>query len=581
MKSTFLQYWRLLSDHIRTQWVRFGILTILLLSSIGLQILNPQIVRSFIDSALSGGTDRILLFTALTFLAIAITRQVISILVAYVGENVAWNATNSLRVELARHALNLDMGFHNEHTPGEMIERIDGDVSEMATFFSTLVVTVIGNILLLIGILVALFLEDFRVGLAFSVFSVLALAALTRVRDLAVPFQKKRRQAEAELFGFIEEQLSSTEDIRSSGAVDYSIQRLHQLQAGVLNFDQKAQRKNWFINLAMGGSLVAGNTLAILTGYWMYKSGAITLGTVYMIIYYMNLLETPIWSLTRQVESFQTIGACVQRLNELFQLKPKVQDGSLDAIPAGPLMVSFEGVTFSYNNIDPVIDEISFELGERRILGLLGRTGSGKTTLSRLILRLYDPKRGRIMLNGTDLRQSQLRALRKRVAVVTQDVQLFQATVRENLTFFDTSITDEQIIAALEKLELGDWYRALPMGLDSKLEGGGRGLSGGEAQLLAFTRIFLRSPGLIILDEASSRLDPATEQRIERAIDRLLENRTAIIIAHRLETLHRADDVLILDSGRILEHGPRAKLAADPNSRFGELLRTGLQEVLA
>lgn len=581
MKNTLFRYWRLLADHVRPQRLRFALLTILLISSIGLQVLNPQVMRSFIDSALSGATNRTLLFTALAFLAIAISRQVLSIMVAFVGENVAWNATNTLRAELGRHALSLDMGFHNEHTPGEMIERIDGDVSEMATFFSTLVVTVIGNVLLLIGILVALFLEDVRVGLAFSIFSILALMALSRVRDLAVPFQKKRRQAEAELFGFIEEQLSSTEDIRSSGAVDYSIRSLHQLQAKVLDNDQKAQRKNWFINLAMGGSLVAGNILAILTGYWLYSRGTITLGTVYMVIYYMNLLEAPIWSLTRQVESFQTIGACVQRLNELLQVKPRVKDGSIDTIPNGPLALSFEGVGFSYNDIDQVVEEITFTLDERKVLGLLGRTGSGKTTLSRLILRLYDPIRGRIVLNGIDLRQAQMRALRKRVGVVTQDVQLFRATVRENLTFFDSSIADDQIIAALEKLELGDWYRALPDGLDTKLEGGGRGLSGGEAQLLAFTRIFLRSPGLVILDEASSRLDPATEQRIERAIDRLLENRTAIIIAHRLETLHRADEVMILDSGKILEHGPRALLAADPNSRFGKLLKTGLQEVLA
>jgi ABC-type multidrug transport system fused ATPase/permease subunit len=581
MKNTLSRYWRLLADHIRPQRLRFALLTVLLISSIGLQVLNPQVMRSFIDSALSGATNRTLLFTALAFLIIAISRQVMSIMVAFVGENVAWNATNTLRAELGRHALSLDMGFHNEHTPGEMIERIDGDVSEMATFFSTLVVTVIGNVLLLIGILVVLFLEDVRVGLAFTVFSILALMALSRVRDLAVPFQKKRRQAEAELFGFIEEQLSSTEDIRSSGAVDYSIRSLHQLQAKVLDNDQKAQRKNWFINLAMGGSLISGNILAILTGYWLYSRGTITLGTVYMVIYYMNLLEAPIWSLTRQVESFQTIGACVQRLNELRQVKPKVKDGSIDAIPNGPLALSFEGVGFSYNDIDQVIEEITFTLDERKVLGLLGRTGSGKTTLSRLILRLYDPSRGRIVLNGIDLRQAQMRALRKRVGVVTQDVQLFRATIRENLTFFDSSIADDLIVEALEKLELGDWYRALPDGLDTKLEGGGRGLSGGEAQLLAFTRIFLRSPGLVILDEASSRLDPATEQRIERAIDRLLENRTAIIIAHRLETLHRADEVMILDSGRILEHGPRAQLSSDPNSRFGKLLKTGLQEVLA
>ena len=164
---------------------------------------------------------------------------------------------------------------------------------------------------------------------------------------------------------------------------------------------------------------------------------------------------------------------------------------------------------------------------------------------------------------------------------MTQDVQVFRASVRDNLTFFDRTIPDDHILRVIEELELSDWFRALPNGLDSMLEAGERGLSAGEAQLLAFARVFLRDPGLVILDEASSRLDPATEQRIERAIDRLLRDRTAIIIAHRLGTVQRADDILILEQGRALEYGGRAALAADPSSRFHGLLQTGLEEMLA
>jgi ATP-binding cassette, subfamily B, bacterial len=167
------------------------------------------------------------------------------------------------------------------------------------------------------------------------------------------------------------------------------------------------------------------------------------------------------------------------------------------------------------------------------------------------------------------------------VAMVTQDVQLFQASVRDNLTFFDSTIPDERIRAVIADLELGEWYAALPDGLDTEIEAGGRSLSAGEAQLLAFARVFLRDPGLVILDEASSRLDPATEQRIERAVDKLLQNRTAIIIAHRLGTVHRAGEVLILEKGRVLEYGDRAHLAANPTSHFHHLLQTGLEEVLA
>jgi ABC-type multidrug transport system fused ATPase/permease subunit len=233
-----------------------------------------------------------------------------------------------------------------------------------------------------------------------------------------------------------------------------------------------------------------------------------------------------------------------------------------------------------------VLHGVAFRLEPGEILGLLGRTGSGKTTVTRLLFRLYDPDAGAITLGSqgraTDLRRLTLASLHERVGIVTQDVQIFRASVRDNLTFFERShVPDSEIVALLEEIGLGPWLRGLPRGLDTELESGGTGLSAGEAQLLAFARVFLKNPGLVVLDEASSRLDPATEQLIERAVDRLLRGRTAIIVAHRLSTVQRADKILILDGGRVVEAGPREALAADPDSHFAGLLRTGMEEVLA
>jgi len=574
-------YWELLSRHIRPQKGRFILLVFLLFGSIGLRVINPQIMRTFIDSALAGEAMKTLLTAALAFIGIALTQQVVAIAVTYLGENVAWTATNELRAELAWHALNLDMGFHNDHTPGELIERIDGDVTEMATFFSQFVITMLGNALLLVGILIALFIEDWRAGLAFTLFVVIAVLVLNRVKDIAVPHQKARRQAEAELFGFLEEQLAGTEDIRASGAVGFSLRELFRFQKNILTHNRKAQFRRWQIEIVMGAFLTAGTILAILSGYYLFTLGLVTVGTVYLFVHYITLLEEPIWALTREIESFQTIGACVERLTEFRLFQPQVREGSVEAIPDPSPALTFENVTFSYDGSEPVLRELSFHLEPGRVLGLLGRTGSGKTTLARLIFRLYDPTTGRIALNYTDLRELKLKVLRCGVAIVTQDVQLFRASVRDNLTFFDHTIPDERILTALDELELTDWYKGLPEGLDTQLAGSGHSLSAGEAQLLAFTRVFLRNPGLVILDEASSRLDPATEGHLERAIDRLLKDRTAIIIAHRLGTVHRADEIMILDGGRISEHGERQQLAADPGSQFYHLLQTGLEEVLA
>jgi ABC-type multidrug transport system fused ATPase/permease subunit len=243
--------------------------------------------------------------------------------------------------------------------------------------------------------------------------------------------------------------------------------------------------------------------------------------------------------------------------------------------------VEFDGVTFGYNGEDRVLSDLSFRLAPGRVLGLLGRTGSGKTTITRLLFRLYDTTDGAIRLDDHDIRSVRLADLQRHIGMVTQDVQLFRATVRDNLTFFDRSISDERIMQVIGELGLMEWYTTLPKGLDTELESGGKGLSAGEGQLLAFTRVFLKDPGLVILDEASSRLDPVTEQRIERAVDKLLQGRTGIIVAHRLATVHRANEIMILEDGSIREHGEYGTLANNPNSRFANLLRTGLEEVLA
>jgi len=606
MSGSFRTYPQLLSTYLGPQWRRVALLAILLLGSIALQLLNPQIIRFFIDTSqgLEGtpGSQQTLLAAAILFLSIALAQRVAGVATTYVGENVGWQATNALRADLTLHCLRLDMQFHQRRTPGELIERIDGDVTALANFFSQFVVRVLGNALLLLGILALLFREDWRFGAGLSIYAVLTLAALLAIQRLAVARWVGLSQAEAEQSGFLEERLAGTEDLRANGATPYVLRHLYQLMRNRLRRARAAFLMNSANSSITRLLYAAGYGAGLVIGVYLFRQGQATIGTVYLIIYYLGTLAQPLEALRDQIGDFQKAAASIGRVQELFGTPVNIHEDPRGQLPIGALGVAFDQVSFGYaekprtdvqglrtedstdaalTTQSSVLSDITFQLEPGKVLGVLGRTGSGKTTLTRLLFRLYDPDHGAIRLGDVDIREASLADVRKHVGMVTQEVQLFNASVRDNLTLFNRRMADEAIERALREIGLWEWFQSLPDGLDTLLGPAGAGLSAGQAQLLALTRVFLRDPGLVILDEASSRLDPATERLLERAIDRLFANRTGIVIAHRLGTVQRADNILVLEHGRVAEYGPRAQLAANRDSGFAQLLRTGLEEVLA
>ena len=325
-------------------------------------------------------------------------------------------------------------------------------------------------------------------------------------------------------------------------------------------------------------SFSVGTAVALGVGSWLFLNGLVTIGTVYLIVHYTRMLLQPIERFTQQIDNLQRATASLVRILELLATRRLVLDGPGVRFPEGALPVRFENVSFSYNAGEQVLHDVSFELAPGRALGLVGRTGSGKTTITRLLFRLYDPDQGRVLLGGQDVRDARASDLRAQVGVVTQDVRLFEGTVRDNLTLLDYTIPDSRMMEVIDELGLGPWYADLPDGLDTMLRSEGAGMSAGEAQLLAFARVFLRDPRVVVLDEASSRIDPGTERLLERAVDRLVEGRTVIVIAHRLSTLDRCDEVMVLEKGRIIEHGDRSRLASDPASRFRRMLAIAARE---
>jgi ATP-binding cassette subfamily B protein len=578
-------YWRLLSRYLRPLRARVRLLTLLLFTGIGFQVANPQVIRRFIDEATAGSPVSRLLVLAGVFAALAVAYQTLSVVAAYIAENVGWTATNELRADLMAHVLDLDMSFHKSTTPGELIERIDGDVTTLSNFFSRFVIHVVGNAVLITGILALLWRENWWVGAGLTGFAALAVFAMLRMQTVAMPWWRNVRARRAEFFGFVGEQLAGTEDIRASGGVPFM---MHRFSGMLRSWLPEAIRARFGFSVLWGTEIttyVIGIALVFWLGSVLLDDGVITLGSVYLIFHYTEMLRHPIERIRRQMEDLQRAGAGISRVEELLGRSSRLDTSGDACLPDGALSVALDHVEFAYHDEESegeiVLHDVDLTLEPGRVLGVLGRTGSGKSTLARLLTRLYDPVDGTVRLGGRPAPSLDIGDLRSRVAMVTQEVQLFRGTVRDNLTFFDETIREEALWQVLSDLGLGSWAAALEDGLDTMLETGSAGLSAGQAQLLAFARVFLRDPGLVILDEASSRLDPATEQLIERAVDRLLRHRTGVIIAHRLSTVDRADDIVILEQGRISEFGERTALAADTSSQFSRLLRTGMEEVLA
>ncbi|MFW2382511.1 MAG: ABC transporter ATP-binding protein [Acidimicrobiales bacterium] len=564
----------LLTPHKGRVAVMSGVLSIAGL----LPLAGPLIIAVFIDDAAAGAGVGRLVFLAGLYVGVGLARQLMAMVVAWTATDLAWRVTNELRSTLTRHVLGLDLGFHRSTSPGELVSRVDGDVTALSEFISNFAAKALAALVTLVGLLVVVYWRSWPVGIVLTVYLCVAVGTLYVLRDRAVAEAASEQAATGRMLGEVEERLSGADDLRSNGGGSHAVATFQRASANVLASALSRERQGvglWIISNAV---FVTGGLLVLAVDAALLSRGTITLGTAFLLFQYTQILRTPLDQLSDETERVQRAAGGMTRTLALLTETSVVTDTGTQQLPDGSLGVRLDSVSFHYADEEVpsrVLSDVSFSLGPGRSLGVLGRTGSGKTTLARLLLRLVDPAEGTISLGGVPLDSVAVEQLRERTGVVSQDVHLFAASIRDNLTLFDDGITDDEVRAALDALDLLDWIEGMPGGLETTLGPGGAGLSGGEGQLVALARLFLRSPDFILLDEASSRIDPVTEDRVIHAIDRLLQGRTSIVIAHRLSTVARLDEILVLDDGEIVEHGRTEDLRGDPNSRYSQLLAVG------
>ncbi|MBB6453384.1 ATP-binding cassette subfamily B protein/ATP-binding cassette subfamily C protein [Salirhabdus euzebyi] len=560
-------------------WKSLSFLAFFVIAHSILSLINPHIVKFFIDTAVGGGAFSKLLQAAVLFFTIALFTQLFTICSTFVGKKVSWKSTNILRTDLVSHCLKLKIQDHHKQNPGDLTERIDGDVTALSNFFSNFFVTILNNVLILLGILIVFYVEDWKIGVLFTAFTFAVFLIINKFRGYAAPHFMKARKIAEETYGFTEEKINGLISIQKSGATAHMMNKLNVLLKNKLLTERKALMTATASHSITMLTFSLGTVLALGMGTYLFMKGTITIGSIYLIYTYSQMLRVPIEQISLQFEDLQRSSASMERIISLLSTKTETTKGEKSNFCHQAPTIEFKNITFAYEQNQNILHNLSFKVKSGEVLAIIGRTGCGKSTIARLLTRLFEHQQGDIFINGNKIQSYSIASIRNNVAYVTQELELIHGTIRENIALWDEKITDEQIKTAFKQLTIWEWFERQPKGLDTPLDK--NTLSAGEAQLIGLTRVFLKKPQVIILDEATANLDIATEKLVMEALKKLLNGRTAFIIAHRLKTLYYADSIMMLEEGKLLEQGLRENLEKNPLSHYNQLLSKGMEEQLA
>jgi putative ABC transport system ATP-binding protein len=535
-----------------------------LVSTVG-RVVVPVTVQQTVDRGIRGD-DGPRPGLVLALVAAAVAGVAITAVSGFLTNVRIFRATESglatLRTRAFRHVHDLSVLSQNTERRGALVARVTTDVDTISTFvqFGGLLLVVSTGQLLVATVLMAIY--SWPLALLVWACYLPLFAGLRTLQRIVSRAYATVRERVGDLLGAVSESVVGADTIRAYGVADRTQSRI---DAAVASHARAATRAQVLVAASFtSGVLLSGLVVAaaVGAGTWIGVGGGLTLGELLAFLFIVQLFTGPVQMGTEVLNELQNALAGWRRVLAVLDTPADVADPGPDGVdlPRGPITVRFEGVSYSYPHGPVVLADVDLELPAGRRVAVVGETGSGKTTLAKLLTRLMDPVSGRVLLDGVDLRRVRFASLRERVAMVPQEGFLLDATLAANLAWGRPGTSRERMRDALAELGLLDWADGLPYGLDTPVGQRGESLSAGERQLVALTRAYLADPDLLVLDEATSSVDPATELRLQRALDGLTRSRTSVAVAHRLSTAESADLVVVVDGGRVVDAGPHAAL---------------------
>ncbi|MEN9793255.1 MAG: hypothetical protein RL330_1333 [Actinomycetota bacterium] len=548
---------RMAGEFRRTAAVAMGLVVITTLCALA----GPLLVRRGIDQGIRPGDGGALNIAVAAYVAVVITAYVVGRM-QYVALNKAGEGfLRMLRVRVFDHLQRQSMAFYDREKAGVLVARMTADIESMAELVQWGLMQFLSAFLLLfLAFFVLLALSWQLTIITLLVFPFLIAASVKFQRDSSRAYLEVRERVGANLSA-LQEGITGVRVIQAYAREDEQIRRFEESNRALFRSHVHSVKvSTWYFGLIEFAG-IAATAMMVGLGGWLVHRGSVSLGTVVAFILLLATLFDPVQQLSQLYNTLQSAAASLHKLFRILDEEPSVAEASdaVDLPAVGDMVV--DAVTFSYEGAArPALEGVSLVLSAGTKLALVGPTGAGKSTLAKLMARLYDPVSGAVSYGGVDLRRATMASLRDRIVVIPQEGFLFDGTIRDNLLIADPAADDDAIRRALGSLGLRERFEALPEGLDTQVRERGSRLSAGERQLVALARAAMVDPAVLVLDEATSNLDPGTEMLVESALERLMEGRSVIVVAHRLSTVRRADAIAVVDDGRIAEMGTHAEL---------------------